>query len=230
MAKIKFGAMVADARGKHNGVVFTRSRFGAIARAKVSPVQPRGNRQTMVRERVAGLSKRWSSTLTDAQRAAWNAFADQNPTRDVFGNTIRQTGSQAFLRINGVLLNVGGTAVDTPPTDLSVPYLTSVTPTLSGAGGRTFTLAFAPTSIGAGYRLVLFATAQMNAGRSFGASGLRYIATSADNQASTWDVKAAYETKFGNIITGRRVYSKVSVVRFATGALSAGIVNSTVAA
>jgi hypothetical protein len=49
MAKIKFGMMMTDARGKLGGHVFSKNRSGAYVRTKVTPVNGQTTAQTGVR-------------------------------------------------------------------------------------------------------------------------------------------------------------------------------------
>jgi hypothetical protein len=137
MAKIKFGALAEDARGKIDGIVYSRNQFGAYARQKVSPVQPQTARQTLVRERMTTLSKRFSTIISEADRLAWNAFAKVNPVVDVFGNPQALGGISAYNRLNGVILNAGGTIIDTPPADLAVNGLESMTAAATAVGAAT---------------------------------------------------------------------------------------------
>ena len=134
MAKIKFGAVVQDARGKIDGIVYSKNQFGAYVRQKVSPVNPKTARQTLVRERMTTLSKRFSTIITQAQRDAWNFFGKVNPVVDVFGNPQATTGIIAYTRLNGVILNAGGTIIDTPPADLEVIGLLSLSVLAFSAG------------------------------------------------------------------------------------------------
>lgn len=134
MAKVKFGALAQDARGKIDGVVYSKNQFGAYIRQKVSPVQPQTARQTLVRERQTTLSKRFSTIITEAQRQAWNGFGKVNPVVDVFGNPQALTGVAAYLRLNQVILNAGGAEIDTPPADLEVIGLESLSVQAFAAG------------------------------------------------------------------------------------------------
>ena len=170
MAKVKFGALAQDARGKIDGIVYSKNQFGAYARQKVSPVQPQTARQTLVRERLTTLSKRFSTIITEAQRAAWNAFAKVNPVVDVFGNPQALAGISAFNRLNTVILNAGGTIIDTPPADLAVTGLLSLSvsalapavataATASAVAANVLTLTFAahPFAVGESVALSGFA-------------------------------------------------------------------------
>ena len=74
IARILFGNIVSEARGKLGGVVFSRNTSGAYARQKVSPVQPRTPAQLNQRSRLTAVSKVWE-TLTQNQREAWKAFS-----------------------------------------------------------------------------------------------------------------------------------------------------------
>ncbi len=127
MAKVKFGAMVNDARGKMDGVVYSKNQYGAYVRQKVSPVNPLSERQALARQRMANLSKYWGGTLTPAQRLAWNGFAKLNPVTDVFNDKQQLSGLACFNRINGVLLNAAIAKIDTPPANLLVTGLASIT-------------------------------------------------------------------------------------------------------
>lgn len=131
MAKVKYGAMVTDARGSIDGVVYSKNRYGGYVRVKVSPTQPRTESQTLVRTSFGGNSKDYSTLLTDAQRTSWANFAASFPRTDVFGNSQILSGLAMYQSINRILAQVGVAALLDPPVDLSVTALTSVV--LSGS-------------------------------------------------------------------------------------------------
>ena len=222
MAKIKFGAVVQDARGKIDGIVYSKNQFGAYVRQKVSPVQPRGARQTLIRERMATLSKRFSTVITAAQQAAWNAFAKVNPMVDVFGNPQAMTGISAYTRLNGVILNALGTRIDTPPADLEVIGLLSMT-AVAAAGAGTLAITFTATPLGAGIQLYIWASQGRNEGRQFFNSDLRFIGVSAAAQASPYAAGAQYTGIFGSMIAGTAIGVLVSVCDPTKGAVTPGI-------
>jgi hypothetical protein len=222
MAKVKFGTMVTDARGKQNGVVFTRGPFGAVARAKVSPVQPRGNRQSLVRERTASLAKRWAGILTQVQRDAWSAFAQTISARNVFGDSLILSGIQAYVRLNNLLLNAGASIIDTPPADLGITGLSSINAT-AAAGTPAFSIAFTPTPLDTNVALYVSASPQMSPGRTFGQSLLRFIAASAGAAASPFNALNAYTGKFGSLIAGKHILVKVQAIDKVKGSITPGI-------
>lgn len=134
MARILFGNMVADARGKLGGIVYSRNTGGAYARQKVSPVQPRTPSQLNQRSRMAETSKLWD-TLSQNQREAWKSFSLGFKKRDVFGLSKQRTGQQMFMFSNLALVSVGFSPILNPPTDLAVDAVTScgLVNTTSGA-------------------------------------------------------------------------------------------------
>lgn len=134
MAKILFGAMVTDARGKLAGIVYSKNAAGAYARQKVSPTQSLTTRRGTVRERVTNLSKYFSASLTPDQVAAWNGFAKNNPVTDIFGRSQTLSGITTFTRLNATIINVGGSQIDDPPPSLTITGITTMSVTAnSGA-------------------------------------------------------------------------------------------------
>jgi hypothetical protein len=222
MAKIKFGGMVADARGKLDGVVYSKNQYGAYVRNKVSPVQPQTARQTLVRERLTQLSKAYSTVLTDAARAAWSGFAKINPSVDIFGQPQAQTGIATYVRLNSVLFNVGSARIDVPPANLAVKALMSVNVTAS-AGPNAVSVGFTATPTGAAEMLYLFATQGFSAGRQFFKPAMRFIGSGGPALASPMDATALYVAKFGDLVTGQVIGFMVAVADNATGAVSPGL-------
>src|SRR5688572_29912338 len=69
VAKISFGVIVTNARGKVGGGVFTKSRSGDVLRRRVVPSNPQTGPQTAVRSYLSDISAEWRQ-LTQAQRDA----------------------------------------------------------------------------------------------------------------------------------------------------------------
>ena len=222
MAKIKFGAVVQDARGKLDGVVYSRNASGAYVRQKVSPVQPQTARQTLVRERLTTLSKRFSTILTAAQILSWNAFAKVNPVVDIFGNAMTLSGIAMYTRLNGIILNAGSALIDTPPADLEVGGLLTLTVTAT-AGPSVVSIAYTGTPLAAGTKLYIWASGGLNAGRHFFKPNLRFLGVSAAAQASPFVATSLYTDKFGDLIAGTAVGFLVGVCDPTKGAVSPGI-------
>jgi hypothetical protein len=125
MARVTFGNIVAEARGKIGGVVFSRNTGGAYVRQKVSPVQPRTPAQLNQRSRLTEVSKVWG-TLTQAQREAWKSFSLDFKKRDVLGLGKQRSAQQMFMFCNLALDSVGYPLINNPPVGLAVDALTIV--------------------------------------------------------------------------------------------------------
>jgi hypothetical protein len=125
MARVTYGNIVAEARGKVGGVVFSRNTGGAYVRAKVSPVQPRTPAQLNQRGRLSSMSKLWG-TLTQAQREAWKSFSLDFKKRDVLGLGKQRSAQQMFMFCNLGLDSVGYPAILNPPVGLAVDSLSLI--------------------------------------------------------------------------------------------------------
>lgn len=125
MARVTYGNIVAEARGKLGGVVFSRNTGGAYVRQKVSPVQPRTPAQLNQRSRLTSVSKVWE-TLTQSQRDAWKSFSIEIRKRDVLGLSKQRSSQQMFMFCNLALDSVGYPLILNPPVGLAVDALTSV--------------------------------------------------------------------------------------------------------
>lgn len=222
MAKIKFGAIVTDARGKLDGIVFSKNQFGAYTRTKVTPVNPNSTRQTEVRNNLALNSKAWSNVLTDAQRAGWKALAENNPVTDIFGNSQVLTGIALYGRVNNVLRNLGVAVLTTAPGNLDVTGLVSMSAT-AGAGLSALDITFLDAPLPANHKLYIFATGNLPGGVSFFKPRLRFIGASAAAEVSPFDAGALWEAKFGELIEGNKLGLAVAVVNEANGAISPAI-------
>jgi hypothetical protein len=147
MARILFGNMVADARGKLGGIVYSRNTGGAYARQKVSPVQPRTPSQLNQRSRLVQVSKAWDA-LSQGQRQAWKDFSVAYKKRDVFGLQKQRTAQQMYMFCNLALLSSGYALIPNPPTNLFVDAITSVGLVNTTSGAVTSAVV---TAAGAGY-------------------------------------------------------------------------------
>lgn len=126
MAKVKYGAMVTDARGSVDGIVYSKNQYGGYVRQKVSPVQPRTSRQQEVRNSFGALSKEYSNTLVDTDRTLWKQFAKNNPITDVFGNSQVLNAISMYQRVNRVLHELGLPSLTQPPINMDVESFPSV--------------------------------------------------------------------------------------------------------
>lgn len=135
MAKIKLGGLAQDVRGSLNGTVFSRNRGGAYVRTKVSACQPITAFNSAARAIFKAVAQYWSATLTDAQRATWEAFAALHPYTNVFGDSILLSGIAMFEACNRRIRQVGEPWIEDPPATFVVEDLGLLTAVITAAGG-----------------------------------------------------------------------------------------------
>ncbi len=119
MASIKYSALISEMRGKLNGTVFSRNHYAAYARNKVTPYNPRTDRQQKIRAVFADLSKAWRQLL-QAERDAWNQAVYNFLRTNIFGDTYKPSGINLFIRINMNLHNIHQSRFLLPPKPVTV--------------------------------------------------------------------------------------------------------------
>lgn len=210
MAKIKFGNIVADARGKTGGVVYSRNSYGGYVRQKVTPVNPRSAKQTLVRGLFGGISATWRN-LTDPQR---QQFIDQAPAYsrvNVFGDNVPLTGSALYQKLNLNLVAGGAATINTvgPPLSLEPSGFDSVTISVGGPTANLVNLA----ATGADDVIIISATPPQSAGRNFiGRPKFRQLAVKASGTAAgNYNFAADYLATFGIAIADLTVGTKIGI-------------------
>lgn len=201
--KIKYSALVSDARGKLNGSVASRNRYGSYLRNKMTPVNRRTDFQQEVRSRFGAMSAKWNE-ITEAQRDAWRAYAEGKPYTDVFGDQKVLQGNSMFTGINTLLLNAELPTLDSPDnTSVDLPFLdlgiTSLTAT-----DVTIKLNSVDTDAD---KIVVYATPPVSRGKKFLKNDYRIVAVLelTDFTTNEADITDAYVARFGAVIAGSRV-------------------------
>lgn len=209
--------------GSVAGVTSSRNRYGQYRRTRAIPVNPASIFQTNVRSRMQQNADGWKA-LTATQREGWGALGDQMQRTDSLGQTVTLTGFQAYCSVNNNQLAVGNAVLPDAPLFAIPAPITSLTPTITSA---SFSVAWTVTPLGAGERIMIFASPMRSAGRSY-ESDYRLISVSAAAGTSPSNVLAAYQARFGNPVTNSRIFT--SVQRYSAGFVSTPILASTVVA
>ncbi len=226
-AKVKYGEMIADMRGKVNGTVHSKNRFGAYMRNKTSPVNPQTTFQSAVRNSFTQFAQGWRS-LTQAQRLSWSGAVDSFAKTNVFGDLTKLTGSNLYMSINRILDTIGSSPLTSPPLPAAVEAVDSMSvAALAGAG--TMIVTYAP-AIAANQTTAIFATAPVSAGVNFVKNKYRHIENIVTADASPYDIATAYEAKFGTgwKTAGQKVFVKMVPVLTAEGIKGLGLDASTI--
>ena len=185
------------------GQTFSHNKGGPYVRRRAIPTNPNAAKQQLRRQALSALSAQWAS-LSPTRQAAWADWASLHPIVDTLGNTILRSGQQAFVGLNARLASAGIAAVLDPPTTNEPQPLTSATPTATAATG-VISVAFTPTPLPAGLRIVIWTTLPASAGRNPNFNQARLVGYSAAAQVSPATVTSPYPAISGqqsNIFVG----------------------------
>lgn len=226
MAKINFGPLANDARGKVAGIVYSKNKSGSYTRTKVTPANPRTAAQTLVRQTLSTLTKAWSGTLTNGERASWKAYAATYPRLNVFGNSIVLNGLNMFLSLNSVLQNTGNAISTTPPASNVINPI-PIDPT-SFAAQTAPLVEFSQTAlaIDTDDMFYIFAARPLPAGRQPVKSDYRFLealAPSTGTFPAVLNIGTAYTAMFGPILSGVRISILVATFRTGSGLTTPGL-------
>lgn len=216
MAKVLFTAVVADMRNKLNGTVFSKNRYGAYTRTKVTPVNPQTTFQSAVRTNFGNTSGAWRG-LTQAQRNAWIAQAQFFPIIDIFGNSKILSGQALYQQLNRNLFTAGQSAISSPPSPAAIPafYAVSVASSVAGADAITASVASVP----AGHTMVVAVTPGLTPGIGFAKNRFRILVTGTLT-ASVITITTAYRARFGTPVAGNKLFARLYLIDNTTGQMS----------
>ena len=154
-AKLLFTAVVADMRNKLNGTVFSKNRYGAYARTKVTPVNPQSTAQQNQRNTLSTNSAAWRG-LTEAQRQSWIDGAINFPATDIFGNSKILSGQALYVKFNNNLATIGEAASATCPSPVGIPALSFAS--VAADDSANTVIITGTTPVPADFAMVVFAT------------------------------------------------------------------------
>ncbi len=114
------------------GITASHNKGGAYLRNRVIPVNPGTAEQLRVRQALGDLAARWTNTLTQPERDAWDVYALNVPLLNPLGESRSVTGLNMYQRSNVQRLQVGLPRVDAAPTlfnlgDFTLPTIASLT-------------------------------------------------------------------------------------------------------
>lgn len=108
--------IVTQASGSVGGLTYSHNASGMYIRARSIPTNPSTDLQQVVRNAQSTLSQRWSSTLTEDQRAGWATYAKNVKIKNKQGDQINLAGLAMYSRCNVARIQTGGAIVDDAPT------------------------------------------------------------------------------------------------------------------
>lgn len=115
MKFINIGPPGGSPSGSLGAMTYSHNRYGYYVRSRSVPTNPNTARQQAVRSQLQALSEYWGGSLSAAERAAWNLYADNVPVVDALGQAINLSGINWFVGNNASILQAGLPQVDAAP-------------------------------------------------------------------------------------------------------------------
>lgn len=109
-----FRPIHGDMSGPVGDNVWSHNKAGPYIRRRAIPTNPNTSRQQAIRSAFATQSSTWA-TLTQAQRDAWNAYAELNTVKNRLGEDITISGIAWFVKVNTLLDDAALPEVTDPP-------------------------------------------------------------------------------------------------------------------
>lgn len=128
-------ALVTAISGSIGGMTGSHNKGGLYFRARSVPVNPNTPAQQTVRSIMGNLSVIWNGTLTDAQRQAWDTYAENVTLIDVLGEARTVTGLNHFIRSNVPRVQAGQPRVEDGPTIFNLGFFSD--PVISAAAAAS---------------------------------------------------------------------------------------------
>lgn len=145
MALIK--PLLGELSGSIGGNTFARNKGGQYVRQRAQVTNPNTAAQQAARTALAYLVGYWLSTLTAAQRAAWEAYAENVQVTNRLGEKINISGQNMFVRCNAPRQRAGLAIIEEGPTEYITAELEPVSLDGTGwAGTETVQLEFDDTA------------------------------------------------------------------------------------
>ncbi len=194
--------------GSTANLTYSHNRAGQYTRNRRAPVQPIGTgRRAFIRAAFGNAAQAWSS-LSAADQASWAGYAALYPVTDALGQSITLSGQQMFIGINTELINCGQPTVTVPPSSNTQDDLAPVVLTASATGTPAMTITWTAGTSG---NFVLLAMSQpVSGGTNFWKTYNQLHV--ADASLGTFNILAAYEAQFGTIVSGQKIFARVTPV------------------
>lgn len=195
MARIIYSALVESISGSIKGTTFQKNAYGYTIKAKPNMVNPNTQEQRRRKSSFSQAMQAWRN-LTDANRLAWDAYANTFPIPSRKNPSAYLSGFNAFARWHG--LRFLGSHVVLP--DPSGPQGTISVGTIELViDGASLNILIDAVETEGPFLCFIFATRPLGNTVSF-VKGWTRIITALDSTGwPDFDITTGYTLKFGNI-------------------------------
>lgn len=195
MARIIYSGLVDSIRGSIQGTTFQRNAYGYTIKGKPNMVNPNTSRQNRRKKSFSGAAQAWR-TLSDADREAWNAYANAFPIPSRKNPSAYLSGLAAFTRWHAVMWQRNSTILNDPAGAQGTAILDQVELILSG--GDLFVSA--PNDITEGpWWVFIYLSRPLQPTQAFVKSWQRYVTSFDSESASDVLITSLYTAIFGTL-------------------------------
>lgn len=192
MTRLKFGAIVIDARGKIGGHILGKGLHGNYIGTKTPPKKITTIYQKKIRDRFRQISSAWAD-LSVYDRESWNQKIHLYTRTNVFRDLKNPTGKNLHQQLNLNLLLSDQNLVDTCPDPLPVhsPGIENVE-----AEENPTSLKIQTSFDTTGNKIMCYATGIVSAGVTSVRQRLRFIGSRSGDLPGTFDFSEDYNNRF----------------------------------
>ena len=212
--------MGSQLSGSVGGITASHNAGGSYFRQRATPTNPNSVFQQAVRNAMNALSARWVDTLTQAQRDAWQTYADNVTLVNRVGDAINVPALSMYNRSNVSRLQTGEPRQDAAPTIFNLGALTDPTFAIDQPAGEV-DVTFDNTDDWANEddsALLVYASAPQNTSIEYFKGPYRFAGKVQGDAVTAPTSPAAIALPFP-VAVGQRVFFQVRVTR-ADGRLS----------
>lgn len=142
--------LVTQVSGSVGGTTYAHTKSGMYMRGRGIPTNPQTARQSQIRDAMSMYSAMWSTVLTQAQRDAWNQYAEAVLVANALGDQIQISGQNHYVRANvsraaanaQLSPSVPLTTIADAPTMNMLPNAMPISAAIDSTGTGTLSISF----------------------------------------------------------------------------------------
>lgn len=180
-----FRPILGELSGSVASNTFSKTKGGLICKRRAQPTNPQTQAQQLVRSYLQTLADRWTSVLSEEERANWRAYASQQTHVNRLGESVTWSGQQEYCALNCRSLRVGGLVNDTVP-DTPAPAALLTASVSADAASGDIKLVFTTTPLAASLKIAMYGVLNHSPGRNPLRSQAVFLGASAAAQASPY--------------------------------------------
>ncbi len=211
-----FKGLIATAlSGSMDGITASHNKGGTYFRGRAIPTNPSTSFQVVVRNAMAVLTTRWLDVLTQAERDAWQTYADNVTLTNRVGDAINVSGLNMYVRSNVTVIQIGQTIQDTAPVIFNLGSFTEPSVGAASEASQDFAITFDNTDAWAnetGSAMVVYVSRPQNASINF-FKGPYQLADTVDGDDTTPPTSPQTIAAPFTIADGQVIFVQVRVCR-----------------